>query len=399
MESEVKALHRKVYGHLPSQVGQAPGRIELLGGVSAAQEGLVLAAPVDDWVSLAISPRTDGRIELAWDNGRARRVFWLHTLDEGGGEEPELGWLKGMLSQLQRRRVHFSGFNATLHDPLPPGAGLGRTAARSVALSLALRKQFPFTLTELGADVPPRRDGRGRLPELTPREKRILARWCREAWTRKPQEGVEAFDPLPTLFGKAWHATAVDCRFETVHHFALVGQALVFCDTGVRQGVAQLDFLDTLARELDGAARALRAKSLRSVDQAFLKTNQARLTPRQHQCVYHLVGEIQRVVSVERALQVEDHLQAGYYLFLSHESAREHLGNSWREADQVVNLAKHIPGCVGARMTGRGLGGAVVCLVAYHQVVRFVETLAAHYREQTGRELRPRVLKIVDGVG
>jgi galactokinase len=306
--------------------------------------------------------------------------------------------LKAQLQVLRRRRVHFSGFSATLHSSIPAGLGLGEGAAATLALTLALRRQYPFTFTELGADVPPRRNDRGHLPPLTEDEKRIVARWCGEAWSHSGAFQGERFDPWPALFGRAWHVTAIDCRFSTVDRFGLIGEGLVLCDTGRRAD--RTPGKGTHEVEIEGlaASRALMAKSLRSVDSTYLRVNRSRLTQRQHAVAYHVIGEIQRVVYAERALRDEDHAQAGYYLRLSHASAQEHLGTSWGEADVAVALASSIPGCLGARMIGPGGGGAVICLVSYHEIARFVEQFAVKYRQETGRDLQPIVLPMADGV-
>jgi len=398
-QDPVRELHRGCYGHFPSHVGRAPGRVELLGGVTAIHEGLVLAVTIDRQAEVAISPRQDGRVELAWDGGRGRGGCWLHELESAEGEDAELRWFKAQLRQLRRRRVHFSGLSATMHSSIPPGLGLGEESAFTVALMLALRRQYPFTLTELGSDVPPRRDERGHLPSLTEEEKRLLARWCGEAWRESGVFKGERYDPWPALFGKAWHATAIDCRFGTVDRFGLIGEGLVLCDTGVKVDGGLGERLRELEDECRAASRALMARSLRSVDGTYLRANKARLTDRQHELTYHVVSEIQRVVYAERALRDEDHAQAGYYMRLSHLSAQEHLRNSWREADVLVARASSLRGCLGARMIGPGCGGAVVCLVAYHEVVPFVEALVAGYRKETGRSLQPVVLPMVDGVG
>lgn len=393
----IRELHRKSFGQLPSQVAWAPGRVELLGGVSAAHEGLVLAATIDRQAGAAISPRLDGRVEWVRNGGRERGGCWLHDLKTADGDGEPVSWFKAQLRQLRRRRVHFSGFSATLESSIPPGLGLGEAAASSVALMLAIRRQFPFSLAELGADLPPRRDERGQVPPLTDAEKRLLIRWCQEAWRESRCGQGEPFDPWPALFGKAWHATGIDCRFGTVDQFGLIGEALVLCDTGVRADGEPGQALSERQGECYAASRALMAKALRSVDLGYLRANQSRLTERQHALAYHVIGEIQRVVYAERALRDEDHAQAGYYMRLSHLSAQKHFRTSWKEADQLVACAGSLRGCLGARMIGPGHGGAVICLVSYHEAVGFAEALVAAYREATGRTLRPRVLPMADG--
>src|SRR5439155_4733612 len=135
------------------------------------------------------------------------------------------------------------------------------------------------------------------------------------------------------------------------------------------------------------AARALRAKSLRSVELPYLKANRGNLNPRQYDCAYHVVGEIQRVVFAERALRDEDHRQFGQYMFQSHESSRDLLKNSCPELDSLVELARAHPGCLGARLTGGGFGGATINLVAHHQAESFMEHMRQKYQARNGHRL------------
>jgi galactokinase len=293
--------------------------------------------------------------------------------------------------------VHFSGFNAALVDAIPAGLDLGALEAQLLAFALAVRQLAPFSLTELGADIGPRRDQRGRLPALTVKEKLLLARWCAEV-TGPRAEGPASSRLLASLLARPWHAVCLDCRLGTVDQASLVGEVLVLCDSGVRPPPGQPG-VKVLRAEWKEAAQRLRARSLRSVELAYLKANRSRLTARQYACAYHAVGEVQRVVHAERALREDDHRQLGFYMFGSHESAREHLGNTCPEVDLLVELARSQAGCLGSRMMGAGFGGATLSLVAYHQVVAFMECLAVAYEAKTGRTLKPLICQMVEGAG
>ena len=48
----------------------------------------------------------------------------------------------------------------------------------------------------------------------------------------------------------------------------------------------------------------------------------------------------------------------------------------------MVGLARALPGCHGARMTGAGFGGCTVSLVDNDQVDNFVAQLESQYRAQ-----------------
>ena len=395
--SAVKNLFKRNFGHTPTHVVGAPGRLEVLGNHTDYNEGLVLSVAVDKYVSIAASPRPDGKIELVSAAFPQREIFWISDLKHNPAA-PWADYVKGVLVQLRKRGVHFSGFSAAIHSTIPMGAGMSSSAALEVASALVVRQLFPYSLTEIGASLPPLRDKRGRLPPMDAKEKLHLAILCQAAEIEFVGVNCGLLDQLSCLFGKAHHVMNIDCRFQSVHHAPVPGEAIVVCDSGVKHQLAASEY-NALREHCESAALALAAKSLRSVELPWLKAHRDNLNQRQYECAYHVVGEIQRVVFAEKALSDDDHRQFGQYMFLSHESSRDFLKNSCPELDLLVELARAHPGCLGARLTGGGFGGATINLVAYHQVESFISVMAGQYQQRTGRKMQPIVCQIVDGAG
>jgi galactokinase len=394
----VQDLFRKSFGFTPPHVVRAPGRLEVLGNHTDYNEGLVMSVAIDRCIQMAASPRTDGKIELVSSAFPQRETFSV----TGIWRNSDAAWadyVKGVLMELRRKGVHFSGFNAAIHSTIPLGAGMSSSAALEVATALTVRRLYPFSLNEMGqVDLLPRRDRRGDLPPLRTRERLPLARICQAAENRFVGVQCGLLDQVSSLCGKAHHVMNIDCRFETVEYAPLIGEVLVVCDTGVKHKLVAGEY-NELRRHCESAAGKLGAKSLRSVEMSFLKANRSRLTEREYECARHVVGEIQRVVYAERALREDDHRQFGQYLFQSHESSRDLLRNSCAELDLLVDLARKHAGCVGSRLTGGGFGGATIHLVAYHEVQDFTAFIGAAYEQATGRSLRPVVCQVVDGAG
>ena len=393
--NSVEDVFKHHFGYKPPHVVKAPGRLELLGNHTDYNEGLVMSVAVDRYVHMAIAPRTDGKIELVSSAFPEPEVFWMSEMKKN----PDAGWadyVKGVLAQLRKRGVHFSGFNAAVYGTIPMGAGMSSSAALEVATALAVRKLYPFSLSETGATVPPRRDERGHLPSVDKVERMFFAKLCRAAENEFVGVPCGILDQVSSLFGKPWNVINIDCRYLTVDHAPLIGEAIVVCNSGVKHALVGGEYAE-LRANCESAAQKLSAKSLRSVEMEWLKQNQAALTPREYECAHHVVSEIARVVAGEKALRADDHRQFGQYMFHSHESSRDSLKNSTAELDTLVELARQHPGCLGARLTGGGFGGATINLVSYHQAESFMEHMATTYRGRTGIEMQPIVCQVVEG--
>jgi galactokinase len=407
MPDSAQQLFKRHFSHLPARTASAPGQLELLGCQGEQLDGLALSAAVGRYVHIAAAPRTDGRIELVSDTAPARDSFWLSDL-KSNPAAPWADGVKGMLAQLQRRGVHFSGFSAAVASEIPPGSCLGLEAALAAATALIVRQLYPFTLTETGISQPPQRNAKGELPALGPAEKWALAKLCPAAAAAGSVAQTGLFGPVSALFGRAWHLMNIDFRSLTVEHAPLIGQVLVLCEPEIPATAPNepgfgtphscgSDLCESLLSCYASAASKLGVPTLRSLDLKSLKANASRLTPREYACAAHVIGEVRRIVAAEQALRDGDHRQFGEYLFQSHQSARDLLKNTSAEVDLLVELARALPGCLGARLAGTGPSPATLNLVAYHQAEGFMNQIARQCAERTSGKLRTLLCQVVAG--
>lgn len=392
----VQDLFKQHFGFRAAHVTRAPAALEVLGSYAVDNEGLALMAAVDRYAYVAASPRTDGKIELI-DADRAPELFWISE-PKSNATSPWANVFKGVLRELRQRKVHFSGFNAAIHTEIPGGLRLGEDAAAAVAAALMMRTLFPFSLSDSGSTVPPRRDERGHLPPVPAPERMHFARTCAAALLSSGRGAGGLPWCLTSLLGRKWNLLNLDCRFNSVNHTPFLGTALIVCDSGARCAEANVAMAEIREHCLS-AARVLRAKALRSVEPRTLRAAQSQLDPRDFACADFIVGEVQRVAAAERALQDEDHRQFGTYVSLSHESLRDGLAASSRELDLLVTLARAHEGCLGARAFGGGYGGATVSIVNYHAAEPFMAHMTKGFEAATGHKLKPLVCQIVDGAG
>lgn len=393
---EVQTLFKKHFGFTPTHLVQAPGRLELIGNHTDYNDGLVMALAVDRYIYIASSPRSDGKVELVSSAFPEKDVFSAHEFKKNPAA-PWANYLKGVLDQLHKRGVHSGGFNAAIQGTIPLGAGMSSSAALEVATALTVRQLYPYALTDTGCTTPPARDREGQLPPLSTQDKLRIAKVCQAAENQYVGVNCGLLDQISSLFGKEAHAIEIDCQSLAVELEPLIGDiAVIVCNTGVKHELVGGEY-NALRRNCEGAAKALGVKSLRSADPKMVEAAKGKLAQREYECARHVVTEIQRVVFGARALRDGDLRQFGQYMFQSHESSRDSFKNSVKELDTLVELARKHPGCIGARLTGGGFGGATINLVERPQAADFMQSVVAGYEKQYGVKLQPLTCQIVDG--
>jgi len=235
------------------------------------------------------------------------------------------------------------------------------------------------------------------LPTIKPDERLALAKLCQAAENKFVGVQCGLLDQISSLYGKAFHAIMIDCQQLSVERVPMIGEvAVVVCNSGVKHALVGGEY-NELRQQCEAAAKALGVPALRAVDPATLKASKGKLTQRQYECAFHIVGENYRVLHGDKALRAGDFAQFGHFMFQSHESSRDSFKNSAPELDLLVDIAHLHPSIYGARLTGGGFGGATINLVKRDSADLFIAYMAAEYARRSGVQIEPMLCQIVDG--
>jgi len=358
-------LFRERFGRPPSLLVTAPGRVNLIGEHTDYTAGLVLPAAIERSVGVAADANGSRRIRLyaaAFD-----AVAELSADTPGDASLP--GWARyaqGVAVHLAARGIFLRGVDAVVAGDLPIGCGLSSSAAFEVAAALALERIAGVT--------------------LPPRERALL---CHRAEVEFVGVPCGIMDQFAVSLCRRGHALFLDCRSLETHHIPLpAGIVLAVCDTGVRRSLRDSRYADRRG-ECEEVVRLLRARrpavtSLRDLtpdDLPLLDELPAPLRGRGR----HVVTENARVIATARALEGGEIAGLGEIFLASHRSLRDDYEVSCPELDAMVEAALESPGCIAARMTGAGFGGAVVALVRSTERERFLGAAAEGYRRRTNR--------------
>ncbi len=375
-ESVVRLFTERFRGE-PALLAQAPGRVNLIGEHTDYNDGLVLPVAIDRHVVIAGRPNGDGRIRLVSSAYEERVEF--PAIDPGSATLPQWArYTQGVAVKMAARGIRPPGLDAAIGADLPIGAGLSSSAALEVASALAL---------EVVAGHP-----------LQPRERALL---CRAAEVEFVGVPCGIMDQFAVTLCRRGHALFLDCRSLETHHIPL-GRDIVIavCDTGVARTLAGSAYAQRRS-ECEQAVAALQAagmrvQSVRDVSSDDLAAVE-RLPEPLRRRARHVVTENARVVEAARLLEGGEVEGLRDTFRASHRSLRGDYEVSCPELDAMVDAALDAPGCIAARMTGGGFGGAAVALVRRGRGDVFVAAAAAGYRRRTGRKGRFFLTEAAEG--
>lgn len=347
--------------------------MELLGNHTDYNQGVVLGAAIDRGLTAAGISRVDDLVVLTSRNAGPAVQISLRDLQP----QTEARWanyLLGVTQQFQRSGFELRGFEAEISGDLPIGGGLSSSAALEVAMAGLLMK-----LHEL---------------RIAPLE---VAKLCQRAENQFVGVRSGLLDQTTSVFGRAEQVVYLDCQTEEIRTIPFpAGFALVIAESGVKHDLLS-SLYNTRREECAAAAEALGLESLREVTPEHLEYARGSLEPTLFRRAAHIVEENDRVWRAVAALQNSDAREIGQLMNASHESSRLNFENSAPELDQLVALARALPGVLGSRLTGGGFGGATVTLVEAARAQEVADEIARQYRDATGRAQPTFVCRLADG--
>jgi galactokinase len=360
------------YGHEPTLVIRAPGRVNLIGEHTDHQEGLVLPIAIDRALWLALEPTPDARVELVSEQAEGAVTVDLEPV----GERID-GWgvyLQAMAWAL-RDVLPLRGWRGAIDSDIPAGAGLSSSAAFELAVTRAWA-----ALAEPGGG-----------PAWDPT---TMARHAQRAENHWVGVASGIMDQLTCAMGRAGHALLIDCRTLDVTRVTMPDElAVVIMDTGTRRELTGSAYNERQI-ECQQAAAALGVASLRD---ATLEQVETQLDGPLRRRARHVVTENQRVHAAARAMRASDAPALGRLLTAGHASMRDDFAASGPALDAIVELAAHAPGCYGARLTGAGFAGCAIALVHQADVDAFCTAVGDGYRRETGAAAQLYVTTAADG--
>lgn len=340
---------------------RAPGRANLIGEHTDADEGYVLPVALD-LATVVSGRRAADRLVLRSLDLPADGVV---EVDLRTGQGPTVGWgryVTAVVGVLRDSGLALHGVDGVVASDVPLGAGLSSSAALEVAIALAL----------LVEPIAPAR----------------LARLCQRA--ENAGVGVQSgiMDQFASAGAQAGSALFLDCRSLRTEQVPVPADLLVLVvDSAVSRSLTSSAYNER-RQQCALAARGLGVRVLRDATLELLDDRWGSLDDVIRRRARHVVTENARVLTAVRALRDDDRATLRATFAASQDSLAHDFEVSVPELDLLVQLAGDTAGVVASRMTGAGFGGCTVSLVERNHAEAARDALVAAYVWATGLAAR-----------
>ena len=357
----------------------APGRIEVLGNHTDYNEGFVLSAAIHLGTCFLLAPNQGSDSSICAPDLDDRDDFDITSI-EPGTAHPWSNYIKGMIAGLAGHNEPGHGFDAVIMSNLPIGSGLSSSAALEMASGLAIQQLYGLKVSDLE-----------------------LAKIGQKAEREYAGANTGLLDQLTSIYGRADQLVMSDFRSLDVEHIPFGDDALfLICNTGVAH--ANTDGQYNVRRENCERAAAHfekvldhEVKALRDVKWEEWMAHREGLDDTSAQHAAHPIGENERVVRGRELLHQDDLESFGELMYASHGSSIKFFENSCPELDFVVETSRHIPGILGARLSGGGFGGSALLLAHPRDSETIAHAMAQAFEKEFGRPCETLATTASDG--
>jgi galactokinase len=374
----IEGTFARVFGTTPEVVVRAPGRVNLIGEHTDYNDGFVLPAAIDRYISFAGRRRADRQVRGHSIDFQDTVEFSLDDIQKDAAH-PWSNYLRGVSKFLQSDGYRLSGADVVLGGDVPREAGLSSSAAVEVAATVFWQRLMGL--------------------QLDPVYVIKLSRRAENEFVGVP---CGIMDQFISALGRRDHALFLDCRDLTYRHVPLRGDVkVVVCNSGVKRALAQSEYEVRLKQCRQAVAQlataGLAVKTLREVEPQDLEVRGSVLSEVLLKRARHVVTENQRTLEAVKVLEAGNIERFGELMNASHVSLRDDYEVSSKELDGLVELAWKQPGTLGARMTGAGFGGCTVNLVRAEAAEAFAEAVVSGYQQALGLRAEIYVCRASDG--
>lgn len=368
---ELASFFRDSFGSESDCFAVAPGRINLIGEHTDYNDGFVFPAAIDLQLYVAAAI-TDGETELiSKELGPAKKFNANSTMP---GDIEDWGKYAAGVAWVLREHGRLKNVRAVVHSDVPIGSGVSSSAALELAFGVLFNQVSALNIGN-----------------------KDLALAGQKA--ENDYVGVKCgiMDQMASAIGKQDQAMFLDTRSLEITYASIPDDLLIaVLDTKTPRNLTDSAYNERRS-QCEKASEIMGVRALRDATLEDLEIAKPKMDETTYRRAHHVISENGRTRSMVDALQSGNHLRIGALMRASHESLRDDYQVSSRELDLMAEAAWHARGCIGARMTGAGFGGACIALVEKTLFDSFQKEVNSAYERASGLSGEITACRAVDG--
>ena len=353
------------YGYNAEQTVFAPGRVNIIGEHTDYNDGFVMPCAINYGMAVSFAKRNDSIWRVYAIDINEQDEFDL-SQDFTQSEHKWANYVRGVVKYVQEQCPEFKqGADLVMTSDVPMSSGLSSSAALEISIGKTCQvlDNLPLSLAQ-------------------------IALIGQKAENKFVGANCGNMDQLTSALGQKDHLIMIDCRSLDIAPTPVPqGYSIAIINSNVKHDLVTGEY-NSRRQECEQAAKFFGVKALRDVtpEQFHARENELKAESElAYKRAKHVVYEDQRVLDAVTALKVNDMVKLGQLMGESHNSMRDDFEITIPEIDYLVELAQVAIGKNGgARMTGGGFGGCIVCLVPNEKVEALRQLIADNYEKQTG---------------
>ena len=353
------------YGYNAEQTVFAPGRVNIIGEHTDYNDGFVMPCAINYGMAVSFSKRDDSIWRVYAIDINEQDEFDL-SQDFTQSEHKWANYVRGVVKYVQEQCPDFKqGADLVMTSDVPMSSGLSSSAALEISIGKTCQVlgNLPLSLAQ-------------------------IALIGQKAENKFVGANCGNMDQLTSALGQKDHLIMIDCRsLEITPTPVPQGYSIAIINSNVKHDLVTGEY-NSRRQECEQAAKFFGVKALRDVSPEQFHAHENELKTESelaYKRAKHVVYEDQRVLDAVVALKANDMVKLGQLMGESHDSMRDDFEITIPEIDYLVELAQVAIGKNGgARMTGGGFGGCIVCLVPNEKVEALRQLIADNYEKQTG---------------
>lgn len=367
------------FGYWPKQTVFAPGRVNIIGEHTDYNDGFVMPCAINYGMAVSFTPRSDSLWRVyAIDINETDAFDIKKPIPQS--EDKWKNYVRGVVKFVQAKCPEFiQGADIAMTSDVPMSSGLSSSAALEISIGKTCQVlgNLPLSLSE-------------------------IALIGQEAENKFVGANCGNMDQLTSALGQKDHLVMIDCRTLDITPTPVPqGYSIAIINSNVKHDLVTGEY-NSRRQECEKAAEFFGVKALRDVSpEQFIEraAELQELDELAYKRAKHVISENNRVLEAVEALKAGDMQKLGVLMADSHDSMRDDFEITIPEIDYLVELAQVAIGKNGgARMTGGGFGGCIVCLVPNEKVDDLRKLIAENYQKQTGIQETFYVCTANDGV-